>query len=44
MEFFKEGQAAFETGWALSVGQWLSIPAVMAGVWLIHRSKRTQSP
>lgn len=29
MEFFKEGQAAFETGWAVSMGQWLSLPAVL---------------
>ncbi|MDD5033212.1 MAG: prolipoprotein diacylglyceryl transferase [Methylococcaceae bacterium] len=42
MEFFKQEQAAFETGWALSMGQWLSIPAVLAGVLLIRRARRLE--
>lgn len=40
MEFFKEEQAAFATGWALTLGQWLSIPAVLAGFALIWWSGR----
>lgn len=38
LEFYKEQQAAFETGWALSMGQWLSIPAVIFGLYLMWRS------
>lgn len=40
MEFFKEGQAAFESGWTVTVGQWLSVPAVLVGLYLIRRSRR----
>jgi prolipoprotein diacylglyceryl transferase len=40
LEFFKEGQAAFEQGWAISVGQWLSVPAVLVGVYMIWRAGR----
>ena len=40
MEFFKEGQAAYEAGWSLTMGQYLSIPAVVAGCALIAWSYR----
>lgn len=40
VEFFKVEQAAFETGWPLSMGQWLSIPAVAVGAYLVWRSRR----
>jgi len=43
LEFFKVGQAAFETGWPLTMGQWLSIPAVLMGVYLIRRSHRADA-
>jgi phosphatidylglycerol:prolipoprotein diacylglycerol transferase len=39
MEFFKEGQASFETGWTITMGQWLSIPAVLMGVYLVRRAR-----
>jgi prolipoprotein diacylglyceryl transferase len=39
-EFFKEGQAAYEAGWALTMGQLLSLPAVLVGVGLIAWSNR----
>lgn len=39
MEFFKEGQAAFESGWLLSMGQWLSLPAIAVGAVLMLRSR-----
>lgn len=42
MEFFKEGQAAFETGWPLTMGQWLSLPAVLLGTYLIKRSRSSE--
>jgi prolipoprotein diacylglyceryl transferase len=38
IEFVKEDQEAFEAGWVLNMGQWLSIPFVMAGVILIVRA------
>lgn len=40
LEFFKVGQAAFETGWPLTMGQWLSIPAVLIGIVLVWWSHR----
>lgn len=40
LEFFKVGQAAFETGWPLTMGQWLSIPAVLMGIVLVWWSRR----
>jgi phosphatidylglycerol:prolipoprotein diacylglycerol transferase len=39
MEFFKEGQSEFEGAWALTMGQWLSIPAVLLGLYLIWRTR-----
>jgi len=42
MEFFKEEQAAFATGWPLTMGQWLSIPVVAVGCWLVWRAKRLE--
>lgn len=41
LEAFKEGQAVFESGWPLTMGQLLSIPAVLAGLYLTRR--RVQS-
>jgi prolipoprotein diacylglyceryl transferase len=40
MEFFKEEQAAFEIGGAITMGQWLSIPVIMLGGYMIWRAKR----
>ncbi|CAI8774313.1 prolipoprotein diacylglyceryl transferase [Methylocaldum szegediense] len=42
LEFFKEGQAAFESGWTITMGQWLSIPVILVGVYLIWRARRLQ--
>jgi len=38
IEFIKENQEAFESGMALNMGQILSIPFVLAGIWLIYHS------
>jgi len=38
IEFIKEDQEAFEATMALNMGQWLSIPFIIAGVVLIFRS------
>ncbi len=38
IEFLKEDQSAFERGMILDMGQILSIPFILAGVWLIWRS------
>ena len=38
IEFIKEDQEAFEATMALNMGQWLSIPFIIAGVVLIVRS------
>lgn len=39
-EFFKAPQAAYEAGQVLSVGQWLSVPFVLAGVFCLWRAHR----
>lgn len=39
VEFFKEDQSAFEAGMALNMGQILSIPLVLIGVFLLIRSR-----
>ena len=38
LEFIKTEQEAFEVGWTLDMGQWLSIPFVVLGVWMIVRA------
>lgn len=38
IEFIKEDQEAFEAGMSLNMGQWLSIPFVLAGIFLIFRA------
>ena len=38
IEFIKEDQEAFEAGMMLNMGQWLSIPFVIGGIYLIYRS------
>jgi prolipoprotein diacylglyceryltransferase len=40
IEFVKENQEAFEEGMLLNMGQLLSIPFVIAGIWLIIRAFR----
>lgn len=35
LEFTKIDQAAFASDWAINMGQWLSIPLVAIGVWLV---------
>ncbi|NOZ46588.1 MAG: prolipoprotein diacylglyceryl transferase [Chlorobi bacterium] len=37
IEFFKENQVAFEQGMKLNMGQWLSIPFVLIGLFLFIR-------
>ncbi len=38
IEFIKEDQEAFEAAMALNMGQWLSIPFVLAGIFLVVRA------
>jgi phosphatidylglycerol:prolipoprotein diacylglycerol transferase len=42
MEFFKEEQTLYANGSPLNLGQWLSIPAVLLGIYLVWRAKRSQ--
>lgn len=42
IEFIKNPQVDFEQGMALDMGQWLSIPFLVAGVWLLIRSFKKQ--
>ncbi len=37
IEFIKTEQEAFERGWTLDMGQWLSIPFILLGVYMIWR-------
>lgn len=38
LEFYKTPQAAYEAGFFLTVGQWLSVPCMLAGLWLFARA------
>lgn len=38
IEFIKNDQVAFEASMSLNMGQWLSIPFVIGGVWLVVRA------
>ncbi len=38
IEFLKEDQVAFEAGMKLNMGQWLSIPFVLTGLWGVYRT------
>lgn len=38
VEFIKNPQGEFEAGWILNMGQWLSIPYIIFGIWLIYKS------
>jgi prolipoprotein diacylglyceryl transferase len=40
LETLKTPQAAYESGFAVSVGQWLSLPLMALGLWLVWRAKR----
>ncbi|HBH06396.1 MAG TPA: prolipoprotein diacylglyceryl transferase [Flavobacteriales bacterium] len=39
VEMVKENQEAFEEGMSLNMGQWLSIPLVLAGIYFMWRSR-----
>lgn len=41
-EYLKENQVDFEEGLALNMGQWLSIPLVLAGVYFIIQSMKAE--
>ncbi|MFH1001438.1 MAG: prolipoprotein diacylglyceryl transferase [Bacteroidota bacterium] len=43
IEFIKEDQVGFEAGMALNMGQWLSIPLFIFGVYLVYYSRKFQS-
>jgi prolipoprotein diacylglyceryltransferase len=38
IEFIKEDQEAFEATMSLNMGQWLSVPFVLAGIFLVVRA------
>lgn len=40
IEFVKEDQVGFEEGMSLNMGQWLSIPFVLTGVYLLYRKTK----
>ena len=42
LEFIKLNQEAFEAGMLLNMGQILSIPFIVWGVWLIYNSRKTR--
>jgi phosphatidylglycerol---prolipoprotein diacylglyceryl transferase len=42
-EFLKENQEAFEANMSLNMGQWLSIPVVLFGVFALVQSFRNQA-
>ena len=44
VEFFKENQSGFEQGMALNMGQLLSIPLVLFGLYLLFRNPKLVKP
>lgn len=44
VEFLKEVQVQFEQGMALNMGQWLSVPCVLLGIWLVYRVRDKIAP
>jgi prolipoprotein diacylglyceryltransferase len=40
VEFLKEPQVGFESSMALNMGQWLSIPFVVAGLVILYRGRK----
>ena len=40
IEFIKNHQVAFEDNMILDMGQWLSIPFVIAGIWLVFFKRK----
>jgi prolipoprotein diacylglyceryl transferase len=45
IEFLKEPQEPFEAAWPLDLGQLLSVPALLIGLWLLATAyRRTRSP
>lgn len=41
IEFLKEPQVGFESGMFLNMGQWLSIPFILTGIWLLFKKPQT---
>jgi prolipoprotein diacylglyceryl transferase len=42
IEFLKEPQVAFESTMALNMGQWLSVPFILIGIWLLLKKRTAQ--
>jgi len=42
LEFTKEAQASFEIGWPIKMGQILSIPFVLAGLYFVLKSRKLE--
>jgi prolipoprotein diacylglyceryl transferase len=42
IEFFKNVQESFEQGMALDMGQLLSIPFILAGIWFVYKGLKTK--
>ena len=41
-EFLKENQVQFEDNLPLNMGQWLSIPMILAGIYILVNLKKLQ--
>lgn len=41
VEFFKEAQVDERAGWVLNTGQWLSIPLILVGFYLMFRKEKS---
>ena len=44
IEFIKEDQSDFEAGMVLNMGQWLSVPFIIAGILILVWSFRKAGP
>lgn len=44
IEFTKIDQAKFASDWAINMGQWLSIPLIIIGIWLMAKKVNWKEP
>lgn len=44
LEYTKVNQAAFTSDWAINMGQWLSLPLIIVGIWLLVKKVNWDKP
>jgi hypothetical protein len=44
IEFIKNPQVEFEKSMFLDMGQWLSLPFIVGGVWILNKARKNKLP